>query len=404
MGVPSFYRWLAERYPLAVAPLEDPLGLGLGSTEAAAGAGPVDNLYIDLNGVIHPCFHPEDAPAPPSELACFEAILAYIDALIDMAAPRKLVFIAVDGPAPRAKMNQQRGRRFRTAFDAEQKERVEAEVRAQWRRRGRTPPAKVAGAPPPPPELADSNVITPGTPFMARLGRYLRHYCYRRLNAPRRGSPALRIILSDASVPGEGEHKIMEYIRAQRRAPGAPANLHHVIHGLDADLIMLALATHEPRFSILREVQKSKGGRRGGGSGGAPAFEVVRIHVLREYLERELAPPAVDYASVRDGFNLERAIDDFVFLCFFVGNDFLPHMPALEIRDGAIDALLQLYKVSMASRLRGYLTNAGEIHLGRVEALLGQARAHPAHPIASLRDERGWRCALHVASLLRAAW
>ena len=71
---------------------------------------------------------------------------------------------------------------------------------------------------------------------------------------------------------------------------------------------------------------------------------------------------------------------------------------------GAVDALLQLYKVSMASRLHGYLTNAGEIHLGRVEALLGQARAHPAHPIASLRDERGWRCALHVASLLRAAW
>ena len=129
-------------------------------------------------------------------------------------------------------------------------------------------------------------------------------------------------------------------------------------------------------------------------------YQMVRINVLRDYLVGDLGGRQ-PLPFERDN---ERILDDFVFLCFFCGNDFLPHMPALEIRDGAIDALLQLYKVSMASRLRGYLTNAGEIHLGRVEALLGQARARPAHPIASLRDERGWRCALHVASLLRAAW
>ena len=356
MGVPSFYRWLAERYPLVVEQLPD---AGCSSRpDAHGGAGGVDNLYIDMNGVIHPCFHPEGGAQPKSEREVFEAILKYVDGLLQLVRPRRLLYLAVDGPAPRAKMNQQRSRRFKSAKEAAEARREKGGAAAD--------------------ATMDSNVITPGTQFMATLGRWLRHYAYARLNQPAPSdSPQLRIIVSDASVPGEGEHKIMSFIRAQRHAPAANPNLHHCIHGLDADLIMLALATHEPHFTILRELvldrkaaEKRKERQDKGEDLGPMPLQMLQIWTLREYLHREFCD--ADFSSVPGGYDLERVIDDFVFLCFFVGNDFLPHIPALEIHDGAIDMLMCAYKALMP-QLKGYDS-------GRVSDSVPHTRSLTAHP------------------------
>ena len=196
---------------------------------------------------------------------------------------------------------------------------------------------------------------------MHNLSKALQLYVVDRINNDKRFAN-LKIVFSDAFVPGEGEHKILEFIRSQRALEGYQANTSHCIHGADADLIMLGLSTHEPHFYILREaVVDSRGPQPE-----TQPFQFVKLPVLREYLYLEFK-----HLELPFGFDFERLLDDFVFLCFFVGNDFLPHLPSLSIREGAIDAILFIYKHLLPS-LGDYLTDGkGGLNYAKVDVLLG---------------------------------
>jgi len=365
MGVPAFYRWLSQKYPRIIQDCIEKYEND-GSLPDASQPNPnaieFDNLYLDMNGIIHPCCHPENGVEPKTDVEKFSAIMKYIERIFNIVRPRKLLFMAIDGVAPRAKMNQQRSRRFRAAQELRERTLEEQKLREEWRAQGR----KVPDAE----EKWDSNVITPGTPFMDNLAKYLRYFIHKKQQEDTAWKN-IKVILSDASVPGEGEHKVMEHIRLQRTDRNHDPNTHHIIHGLDADLIMLALATHEPYFTILREVVFTKHRpteKEKQQSQDKKPFQFLHINVLREYLDNEFMT-GTNYARIPGGFDLERAIDDFIFLCFFAGNDFLPHLPSLDIRDGGIDTLLEIYRMLMPS-MTGYITDNGNVNLERVERFL----------------------------------
>lgn len=150
----------------------------------------------------------------------------------------------------------------------------------------------------------DSNAITPGTEFMRKLDAHLRNW----LSVNNSVLPP-KIIYSSHMVPGEGEHKIMDLYRDNYITEKGT----HIVYGMDADLIMLSLLSPLDNILMFRE----------------DIDNFINIDNFRQYLY--------------DRLQTDSAIGDFVVLSFLLGNDFLPHPPALEDLGWSLEQLIELY-------------------------------------------------------------
>eukprot|EP00754_Rhynchopus_humris_P016945 Rhum_TRINITY_DN14535_c28_g1::Rhum_TRINITY_DN14535_c28_g1_i1::g.98414::m.98414/K12619/XRN2, RAT1; 5'-3' exoribonuclease 2 len=205
MGVPGFFGWLVQHCKTALVsarradtpPTRDEQREA--GDDTALSRTQMDCLYLDMNGIIHPCCHP-DSDAPNSEEEMLARVCLKVDEIMDLVRPTTLLFLAIDGTAPRAKMNQQRTRRFRGAQVRDMERKIIGQLKEDWTEAKIPPPADEHLEP------WDSNVITPGTPFMDRVAQALQHYIALRVSSDPKWAN-LAVIFSGSNEPGEGEHK-----------------------------------------------------------------------------------------------------------------------------------------------------------------------------------------------------
>jgi 5'-3' exonuclease len=308
MGIKHFFRWMKFKFINSINRLKS------GDTFKENGIH-IDNLFIDMNGLFHTSAqkiyqygnykplprllgkqNPPNIGGLQKQLDVFRHVCESIDKIMNIIQPKKRLILAVDGSAPICKATQQRSRRFLASKNKEKNT-----------------------------HSFDSNCISPGTKFMDHLTKYIDWYIRKRISTDQEDSiwKNIEVTFSNEKVPGEGESKLLNFIRKFGVKEES-----YCIHGMDADLIMLALGSHMPNFWILREEPMTT------------SFEYYAIDIgsLRDELSEEM--------KWKDGkpFDKEKALNDFVLLCFTVGNDFLSHLPAIEIIEGGIEYLIDTYR------------------------------------------------------------
>ena len=316
MGIPSYFSHIVRQHRSIIRPY-------LKKSEK------IDNLYLDCNSIIYDAVHkPEIRDALTEKVDEKKLITAVCDKLvyyIKLIEPTKQLFIAFDGIAPIAKLNQQRNRRYMSLLQQQLEDEKEIAISSKLKKEVK----KKA-------EAWNTSAITPGTEFMKQLGISI-NTCF--LNKHEEFGLE-KIKISTADEAGEGEHKIYEYIREN---PAYHKGTKTIIYGLDADLIMLTLNhlhisselylfRETPHF--IQQIDKTLD---------PDENYIMDINTFGESIIKEFTTEK-ENTNVPTIESRQNIIFDYIFMCFFLGNDFLPHFPALNIRTNGINYLMNAYK------------------------------------------------------------
>ena len=271
MGIPSYFRFLIDKNPSLIQ-----------KTYTSKNS---TFLCFDLNCIIYGCLGKavyNGTNLEEYENKVIQETCKYIEYVWKSSNKCQEVFIAVDGVVPMAKMKQQRLRRFKSIvlaqYEIQQQVRSKDDIR--W----------------------DSNAITPGTMFMKKLHSALQDLC----------KSHTKWVLSGYDKPGEGEHKIMSYIRSLKTI-----NNTIIVYGLDADLILLSMLNSEDNtlYLMREEMEFNKVVKD---QFNDPQFLYFDI----ESFKKKVIP---DYSKQK--------MLDYILMMSFLGNDFVPHNIAFTIKE-----------------------------------------------------------------------
>ena len=360
MGIPSYFSNIVKQYKHVIKNL--------------TGLPQIHNLYLDTNGLIYDAVRVICSNSGMSddeyETKIIQTVCEKLDEYLAMFRPTNQVLIAFDGVAPVAKLNQQRERRYKSWFTSV----VEKTI---VRKNELLNPLSIVGSS----EIGNSkawntSAITPGTRFMTKLNSRMNQYCAEKVREMR--TPVV-YIYSGSDSPGEGEHKIFEYIRENSEYHKETTTL---IYGLDADLIMLCLnhlhiSQHIYLYRDTPDFIQSLDSTLSSSDQyylDIPAFACSLEAVMREttaptgkvggaYVSdsKTVANEVSDGGETTSHITPEviAAIDDYIVMAFMLGNDFMPHFPSLNLRTNGMTVLLQTY-ANMFHESKEYLVKRNE--------------------------------------------
>jgi 5'-3' exoribonuclease 1 len=332
MGIPSYFSQIVKKHGKIMKTFDSKKSL-------------VNNLYLDSNSIIYDSLRDieyEKNNNNDYERKLLNEISKKIQKYIDLLKPKNTIYIAFDGVAPVAKLDHQRNRRYKSWFQEKITEEIkESHLKSEnkWNR----------------------TAITPGTQFMEKLCNHINHY-FRDC----RQFGVDKIIVSASDEAGEGEHKIYEYIRNN---PEKHKDSMTVIYGLDADLIMLTLNHLRfcPNMHLYRET---------------PEFIKSIDHSLNPNTSYMMDIPLFAKAIIGEmtelysekgeqgGKDDTNCLYDYIFICFFLGNDFIPHFPAINIRTNGMTYLLNAYQ-HIVGNTNEYLTDGININWKVLRRFIG---------------------------------
>ena len=345
MGIPSYFSYIVKNHANIIKKL-------------CSSTIQVNNLYLDCNSIIYDAVHNIDFTNIKESDAdvIIRAVCDKINEYILLLKPDHNIFIAFDGVAPVAKLEQQRSRRYKSLYQNSISKTIFQNSK---------------------PDPWNTTAITPGTLFMQKLNEKIKKV----YNNPNQFS-VKNIILSTSDKYGEGEHKLFDYIR---NFPEQHIGKNTIIYGLDADLIMLSI-NHLPITNSIYLFRET------------PQF-IKSINAELEPNESyvldipELA--RIITLDMNNGNDLtteqqKNRIYDYIFLCFFLGNDFMPHFPSVNIRTGGVDKMLNAYKVTIGNTNEN-LTDGKKIYWKNVRKLvqnLADSEEEFIKKEAKLRDRK----------------
>jgi 5'-3' exonuclease len=324
MGIPSYFSYIVKNHPEIIR---------LFTREKKETIDDdcdfiINNLYLDCNSIIYDAVHNtkfSEINSDSSEII-ISKVISKIEEYISIIQPISCVYIAFDGVAPLAKLEQQRERRYKSWYQTDITQTIMNLNKADsW----------------------NTTAITPGTVFMNKLNTDINNH----FKSEKYNNGTIKIHISTSDEYGEGEHKLFAFIRENPKLHNEKTKT--IVYGLDADLIMLSI-NHLPVCPNIYLFRETPHFIKSIDSSLEPdKTYLLDIPLLVNQIQNDME----DNRSVSVIHNIN-IVYDYILICFFLGNDFMPHFPAINIRTGGIHKMINAYKATFeGTENKQYLTD-----------------------------------------------